>query len=269
MPDSGTLAARANPYDLFERSLEDSEAEVRFFDTTYRALRRGKKPLVLREDFGGNAKLTKTWCVSDPQRRGLAVDLDAEMIALGRARNVDGLDGRLDLVERSVLDVVFPKSDVTCAMNFSFCALKTRAQLRAYLEVAHAGLEPDGIFICELFGGTEAIVELQEQHEVEDFRFVWEQERFNPITRELRSHIHFAFEDGSILRRAFTYDWRVWTIPDVDELLREVGFRTVRVFWERTDQEDEFGVLQGSGEYVETREVDNQESWHVYIVGEK
>lgn len=265
------MAAQADRLDLYERSVQVSEADVEFYDTTYRALRGGKKPLVLREDFGGTAKLSMTWCLSDPQRTALAVDLDAPTLAWGRERNVvpHQLEDRLQLVEANVLDVAEPKADVTCAMNFSYCIFKTREELKAYFQVAFDGLADDGLFICELFGGTEAIVELEEEREVEDFTYVWDQERFNPITREILCHIHFTFEDGSKIRRAFTYDWRLWTIPELREVMEEVGFESVRVYWEETDEEDEDGELEGSGEYVEKVEVENQESWLVYVVGEK
>jgi hypothetical protein len=67
------------------------------------------------------------------------------------------------------------------------------------------------------------------------FDYVWEQHRFDPITHDCRFYIHFRFKDGSKLHRAFVYDWRFWTLPEVCELLLEAGFRRTDVYWEGTD----------------------------------
>ena len=100
-----------------------------------------------------------------------------------------------------------------------------------------------------------------DEGEVEDFTYVWQQAEYNPITHETLCYIHFKFDDGSKIERAFTYDWRLWTIAELRELLYEVGFTTVRVYWEATGKDGE-----GTGEYRATEKEENQESWLVYIV---
>ena len=104
----------------------------------------------------------------------------------------------------------------------------------------------------------------------EDFQFVWDQEKYNPVTNEILCHIHFKFADGSELRNAFTYDWRLWTIAEINELLAEAGFSKTHVFWEEyKDSVDDDDYLESTGEYVEVTEVENQESWVSYIFAEK
>ncbi|NIQ11531.1 MAG: hypothetical protein GWO08_17000, partial [Gammaproteobacteria bacterium] len=47
-------------------------------------------------------------------------------------------------------------------------------------------------------------------------------------------------------------------------------FSKSRVYWEKyedTDEDDD--ELEGTGEYEEVTEVENQESWMIYIVAEK
>ncbi|MEJ2380885.1 MAG: class I SAM-dependent methyltransferase, partial [Gammaproteobacteria bacterium] len=112
---------------------------------------------------------------------------------------------------------------------------------------------------------------LEEEREIDGdiASYVWEQEKFNPVTNETVCHIHFAFADGSRLDRAFTYEWRLWSLPELGELLGEAGFSRVHVFWEEfedTDEDDEY--LQGTGRYTEVTEVENQESWIAYIFAE-
>jgi len=78
-------------------------------------------------------------------------------------------------------------------------------------------------------------------------------------------HIHFRFEDKSWLRKAFTYDWRMWTLPELQELMTEAGFSNVQVYWEGTDED----TGEGNGDYYPTNIGDDDPSWIVYIVGEK
>lgn len=266
-PRRPSAAERADRYDLYQQAVQAPEADVEFFDTTFRRLR-GRPALTLREDFSGTALLSRTWVESDPRRTALAVDLDGEALAWGREHNLRpaGADvaRRVRLVEADVRDVREPEVDLVCAMNFSFCALTSRAELRRYLEAAHASLAADGLLVMELFGGTEAIVEIEEERELDGFTFVWEQASFNPIDHAARCHIHFAFPDGSRLDRAFSYEWRVWTLPEVRELLAEAGFVSSEVHWETVDEDGD-----GTGVYRRTEEEENQESWLVYVVAAK
>jgi hypothetical protein len=111
----------------------------------------------------------------------------------------------------------------------------------------------------------------EEEREVEgqNFTYVWDQARFNPITHDFLCHIHFRFPDGSQLRRAYTYDWRLWTLPELREVLIEAGFSRVHVFWEQfePDPEDEDELIS-TDEHIETLEAENQEAWIAYIVAE-
>lgn len=261
-----SLAAQADPLDLYQRSVQAPEVDVGFFTRVFKK-ERGRKPQFLREDFCGTALLAGEWVRSDRRRRALGVDFHAPTLAWGRRQAEERLKPkerrRLSLVCANVLDVTGPAADVTCALNFSFCALKTRRDLGHYLRVAYAALAPDGVIFCELYGGTEAVIEIEEEREVDDdFTFIWHQSSFNPITRETLCHIHFEMADGSRLERAFTYDWRLWTIPEVRELMAEAGFSSSRVYWEQVDDEGD-----GTGEYQATESEDNQEGWLVYIVG--
>ncbi len=261
------MAERSDRHDLYQRSVQAPEQDIAFFDRVFRRIR-GRRPLTLREDFCGTAYLSSLWAASDRRRRALAVDLDRETLEWGRAHNLEpeggGLLERVQLRQANVLDVSGPPVDLACAMNFSFCTFKTREELERYFRVVHRGLGPEGIFVSELYGGSEAIVELEEPREVEDFTMIWEQERFNPIDHRTLCHIHFELGDGSRIERAFTYDWRLWTIPEVRELLAAAGFVRSEVWWEEVDEEGD-----GSGEHRRTEEEENQEAWLVYLVAVK
>lgn len=255
--------------------MQRPEDDVAFFSDTFRRLR-GREAKVLREDFCGTAKLSLVWCDSAPGRRAIGVDLDAATLEWARRHNVAPharrLRGRLQLVQGDVLDVRTPPADVVCAMNFSFCVFKQRAQLRRYLERAREALADDGMIFLELYGGTGAIEPVKEGRDVGGCTYVWEQRSFDPISNETLCYIHFEFPDGSRLERAFTYDWRLWTIPELRDLLLEVGFSRVRVFWATLDEDEanaDDDMVYGDGDYVELTEAEQQYSWLVYVAGEK
>ena len=75
--------------------------------------------------------------------------------------------------------------------------------------------------------------------------------------------IHFEFEDGSRIDEAFTYSWRIWTLPELAELLLDAGFAKVRFWAEREDDDGE-----GTGTYQEIQDLDNEGVWWVYISAE-
>jgi SAM-dependent methyltransferase len=259
------LAEKADRHALYQQSVQTPDADVVFFNKVFKNLC-GRKPMSLREDFCGTGFLSATWVASHAQRTAFGVDIDASVVEWGREHNLSELKKkqaqRVELQVADVLDGAGERADIVCAMNFSYCVFKERALLRRYFEVVRDKLVDDGLFFSELYGGFEAIVEIEEERECDGFTYVWEQRKYNPIDHHTLCHIHYQFEDGSRLRRAFTYDWRLWSIPEVRELLLEAGFSDAKVFWETMDDDGE-----GTGEFHETREEENQDSWLCYIVG--
>ncbi len=268
-----TLASQADLHVLYERAVQGPDADVEFFYDTYRELR-DAEPTVLREDFCGTAKLCATWCRVDESRRALGVDLDEPTLQSGRDRHMtDDVSDRVTLVCDDVREVTGPKADITCAMNFSYCVFKKREELKGYLASTRKGLKKDGMLVLEIYGGLEAMQELEEERELDDgITYVWDQDAFDPLTHETLCYIHFDFPDGSRIEKAFTYDWRWWSVPELRDLLMEVGYSDVRVFWEEMeDDPDDEDEMVGTGDYIDvTDEIqENQESWLAYVVALK
>jgi hypothetical protein len=154
-----------------------------------------------------------------------------------------------------------PPADVVNALNFSFCVFKTRADLLGYFRSAYRNLKRQGLFVLDLFGGYEVIQERRDgavRHG--SFSHVWDQHSFDPITHFGTYFLHFRFRDGSEMKRAFRYDWRLWTIPEIRELLAEAGFARSLVYWE--DGED-------TGRYRARERGVPDPAWVIYIVGVK
>ena len=78
-------------------------------------------------------------------------------------------------------------------------------------------------------------------------------------------YIHFRFPDGSRMNRAFSYHWRLWTLPELRELLLEAGFRSATVYWEGTDPK----TGEGDGIYSPATVGDADPGWVCYLVAEK
>jgi cyclopropane fatty-acyl-phospholipid synthase-like methyltransferase len=140
---------------------------------------------------------------------------------------------------------------------------RDRAMLKRYFRRVHAGLEPDGIFFLDAFGGYEAYQEMTERTAHGSYTYIWEQARYNPINNEITCHIHFRFRDGSRMDNAFTYHWRLWSLPEITEMLEESGFRTT-VYWEGTGKDG-----QGDGKFTPATEGEADAAWIAYIVAEK
>ena len=291
--NSHTIADTRDRHILYQKSVQNPESEIEFITQKFRELR-GRDAKSIREDFAGTAMFAVEWCLQGPDYTAVAVDLDTDTLEWGRKHNVEpaGPDvaSRIELVNKNVLDYDDPdkRVDTACAFNFSYNILKKREELVEYFAKVREGLVDDGVFFLDILGGTEAYqAALDEPRDVddEDFQYIWEQARFNPITHEMVCYIHFQFEDGSRMEKAFTYEWRLRTIPEIIESLYEAGFKKVRCYWDEfiepedddedlnedvTDEMDDDDVeLETTGEYIEVEEVENQETFVSYIVAEK
>ncbi len=273
-----TMAKRADLHDLYQAAVQSTEFEIEFYEKRYRELRgKNKTPLTLREDFCGTALLATDWCKSNPKREAIGIDLCSDTLKWGMENNLKpaGADvqSRVTLINENVLDVVTNEMDMICAMNFSYCIFKSRDLLRSYFVNVHQGLKKDGLFFMDLLGGTCTTDVCEEERDLEgwDASYVWEQTSYNPINHDLQCYIHFLFNDGSKLKKAFSYDWRLWSIPEIEEILYESGFSKVHIYWEEFkdngDPDDEY--LEGTGRYRAVRKISQQESWLAYFVVEK
>lgn len=256
-------------YALYERSVQSPDYHAEWFVGIFKDLR-GTYPQSMREDFCGTFALSCEWVKRNRKNTALGVDLDPEPLAYGRRTHLAKLTTeqrkRLKIVNDNVLSITQPKVDVVLACNFSYCIFKDRQTLVRYLRGCHRSLKKGGVAILDLAGGPGMIEELRERKTVKSpetgkFQYTWHQKSFDPITHDASYAIHFQLPDGTKMMNAFTYDWRLWTIPEVREAMLEAGFSDVAVFWE-TEHEGE-----GTGEYVRMEHGDNAYAWVAYIAG--
>jgi len=258
-------AARADLYDLYERAVQEPEADIRMIERIFRR-QSGRPPRLLREDFCGTAIFACDWVKAHPENRAWGIDLDPAPLESGRRRHVAKLTpeqaGRLKLIEGNVLDVGHEKVDVTVAFNFSYFLFRTREELGRYFRVARQTLREDGLLFLDMYGGADSQRVQEERRELDDFDYFWEQHRFDPITHAATNYIHFAFPDGSERLRAFRYDWRLWTLPEIRDLLAECGFGESEVYWEGTDRR----TNEGNGIFTRREHAPDDPAWIAYLV---
>lgn len=266
-----TIAEQADRHHLYELSVQCAEAEIDFVEQTFKQ-RRKRSAKSLREDFCGTANVCCEWVRRNKKHTAIGVDLDAEVLQWGRLNRVaqlsKGARSRVTLVEDNVLSASTGQVDVLLAMNFSYWLLRDRADLLKYLKTARRHLVKDGIMFMDAYGGYDSFREIQEEREIDDggegFTYTWDQANFNPITNELECHIHFDFVDGSSIPEAFSYHWRMYTLPEIRDLLQEAGFSKVTVYWQGWDEDGE-----ADGEFEPAEEAEADAGWICYIVAEK
>jgi hypothetical protein len=266
-----TLAEKADRQRCYELSVQCAEAEVDFIDRNYRLLR-GHDARLLREDFCGTASLCCEWVRRRKTNRAIGVDIDPEVLDWGRDHNLAALSTqakqRVSLLQENVLAADGTRPDIVAAMNFSYWLLKERRSVKRYFERVRAALKDDGVFFLDAYGGYDSYRVITEERAIEgegvNFTYIWEQEKYDPITGHLVCHIHFAFPDGSRMDRAFSYDWRLWSLPEIRELLGEVGFRRVICYWQGWDADG-----NPDGVFRPAEEGEPDAGWIAYLTAEK
>lgn len=250
---------------LYQEAVQSPEVHFDFFDRVYRE-RNGRLPKVLKEDFCGTALLAREWVLHREGNVAIGIDLDAPTLRWGREHNLKTMDAearaRVILRRDNVLHVTRPRVDLVVALNFSYFIFHTREALREYFVAARKSLGPGGVFIGDIFGGWEAQKPMKERTRYAGFTYVWDQTKFDPIANHAEFNIHFEFHDGGGIRRAFTYHWRLWSIPEITEILAEAGFDRVAIYWEEIDRSTGFG----NSRFRRMTTARNAEGWIAFFV---
>lgn len=260
-------------------AVQDPETHAEVLRRMHAHGRPDRKATVLREDFAGTAADSVAWIEAGPERRAIAVDIDAETVAWARQRASGMLLDRIDRLTFHVADVravgppAVPPADIISVLNFSIGYLRTRSELIAYFKHARSCLSEGGILVMNAHGGGEIERGSEQSSRIvpsprskreavpPPFVFTWEQSPINPVTSEISCRIHFACE-GVELRDAFVYRWRHWTLPELLDAAVEAGFGEAKV-WRHTfdPSRGAAGVFLGPVESF-----DGSGTWTAYVV---
>lgn len=261
----GSKGQRPDKYDLYQRSVQEPESDVRFLNRVFRT-HFGRAPRSLREDFCGTAALACEWVSQHAENRAWGIDIDPEPLIWCENHNLPRLEpqavSRVTLLKGDVRETTHEPVDITVAFNFSYFCFKTRSELRDYFAKARSSLGPRGLFAIDVYGGSDAQKRLSETRDHDGFDYIWDQDEFDPITHDVVNYIHFKVPGQKRMKRAFTYRWRLWFIPELRELMMEAGFEKTEVYWEGTDHK----TNEGNGVFTKREHAPDDPAWIAYVI---
>ncbi|GER36567.1 S-adenosyl-L-methionine-dependentmethyltransferases superfamily protein [Striga asiatica] len=171
-------------------------------------------------------------------------------------------------------DMQLPERDIVCAFNYSCCCLHNRKELILYFKhVLNALSKKGGIFVMDLYGGSSSEGVLRLQRRFPNFTYIWEQAEFDIIQRKTRISLHFNLQkQHRKIRHAFSYSWRLWSLPEIKDCLEEAGFSSVHFWIREMPNSKEMRCTDGLSvgqdvKYEEATSFEQQDSWNAYIVG--
>ena len=162
---------------------------------------------------------------------------------------------------RPLILIVF--AAVTLAMLYFASQLKVDAGFKKQVPLQHEYMQTFQDYELEFGGANRVLVAvIAKDGDMFDQDFM---KTLESVTNEVINHIHFEFPDGTKIRKAFTYDWRIWTLPEIQEVLLEAGFKHVSVYWEGTDKK----TGEGDGVWKISTRGEACQGWIAYLVAEK
>lgn len=239
MPPTPSSPVTPSRYDLYERCVQSPRASAAYLRAIH-----GRSPRTLREDFCGGGALCLAWASTDPTATAIGVDMDPEPLA--RLRRVP----RVRAIAADVLHVD-ARADVIAATNFPLGYFFERSDLVEYLRRSRARLKRRGVFVADMYGGRDSMTlqTTSARFSLPDgtpVLYEWEHREADPVTARVLNVIHFTLGKGrnaARLRDAFTYSWRLWSIPELTDAYREAGFGAVEVFDHEAGAMDHLGTL--------------------------
>ncbi len=261
-------AKTADRHELYQFAVQSPDEDVKFLERVYRTYRK-KQARHFREDFCGTGLLTSTWIQRHKENTAEGFDIDPEVLAWGVDRNFAPLGEVASRARLHMKDVREPSTtppDIRSAQNFSYFIFKERRELLEYCKAAYEDLAEDGIFVMDIYGGPETMEVMEEVRKVDEgFTYVWDQDEYWPATGDFQAYIHFRFKDGTELKKAFSYPWRLWSLTEVIDVLKDAGFPKVETYWEGTDKNG----VDGNGVYRKSKKGENCLSWVTYLIAVK
>jgi len=252
-------------YAAYAVAVQSASYDARVIRRIYRELVR-REPTLMREDFCSTFQLCCEWVKLDRTKQAVGLDIDPEPLAYGRSHYLAQLSSsereRVNVLQRDVLRAGAPRADLICALNFSYFVFKQRSTLSAYFRRCRRVLESGGMLLVDLFGGPHYGEPAMDTKTLPGLKYWFEQEFFDPISNYTRFHIHFKPRGRRIQKRVFSYDWRMWSIPEVCDLMREAGFKDVVVYWEGTGRNG-----RGSGRFHRRERGESCSIWVAYVAG--
>ncbi|WP_432799320.1 hypothetical protein [Poriferisphaera sp. WC338] len=269
--------SKATCLSLYQAAVQHPEAEAAFLERAYMHYFCDTRPTLLREDFAGTCAISTAWVMLDEDNRALAVEIDEPTAVWADKQICHSLGERTEdviILLDDVMNISEPKVDIVASLNFSTLIYHTRQGMLTYLTHARQCLTDQGIVVLDLFGGKGA-TQIQQQsrrftwhadhnHEI-DAMYIWDQKCYDPSNQRIDCRIHFKLDDEREIENAFIYDWRLWSLQALQELILEAGFASSEVWCDTYDPESQ----QSDGHYQPATVYPTREDWVAYLVAIK
>jgi hypothetical protein len=176
----------------------------------------------------------------------------------------------VEAVRADVMDAAH-RADIITATNFPLGYWHERGDLVRYLRRTRGRLRPGGVFVADTYGGRGALAPgtFTARFRLPDgtpVLYEWEQRRVDPLTSRVFNAIHFTVGTGPgarVMRDAFTYDWRLWTVAELRDAYMEAGLRRLEVFDQQGGAIDHLGNLH----VAPARAEELEDPFVVYVAG--
>ena len=234
---------------LYELCVQSPRHVVGFLHAVH-----GNRPTILREDFCGTAAVSRRW-VDEGIRRGevfsaIAVDVDQTTLDWAKLKASDNpvIAAHIQFLRGDCTSAQAPAHDVGADIifvgNFSIGYIYTRSELLSYLRDSRDRLSKansgfgGGIFVCDLYGGASAFTlgGLHRRYsgpKGEQIHYNWLHEEADAQTCIVQNSISFRVieSDDAVIEfpREFVYRWRLWSIPELRDVMLEAGFSSAEV----------------------------------------
>ena len=259
------LKATPDKFDLYQRSVQIEEGAA-FLSHRFRLLT-GRPLRYLREDFCGTAFNCCQFVKLHQKNRAIGVDLDESALRWCQSHNFSRLNEsrweRITLIKGNVLTVETPRVEMIAALNHSYAILKKRSDLLAYFTNARKSLVKSGVMLLDHLGGAELLTGCIRKRRVDDFIYISEWSAVDPITHDLTIKISYSIKGRPLMRNVFVYGFRLWSLPELQEILAEAGFRNVNVVWECRFSNDVVTFRKAAHGYAY-----NPQDWYAIVVGQ-
>lgn len=260
------LTVSFDKHAAYALAVQSPKEDARFLRLVYRNINKSE-PTILREDFCGTFALCCEWAKLDETKRAMGLDIDPDPLEYGMkcylSKLSDSAQRRVRTLKRDVLKRLSTKADIICALNFSYFAFHSRDTLLRYFTNCRKCLRPGGLFVVDAFGGAQHAEPSMDKKRLPGLTYYFEQEHFDPINNRTRFSLHFKPNGSRMRKRAFTYDWRMWSIPEIRDVMLDAGFKNVDVYWEGTGRNG-----RGSGRFTRKTHGESCRVWVAYIVAQ-
>jgi hypothetical protein len=262
--------------DLYRAAVQHPQAEANFARRVHAyGNRNHAAPLRLKEDFAGSASVAALWCLLDPRHEAWAVERHAATARFAQRhvqRELGREAARCHVIRADVHDVTEPRVDIVLALNFSVFIYHERSALCDYFAAARKSLRPGGALIIDAYGGPGAMTPMLQKRRVPAscecgtpaLEYQWQQVSHDAATGRVDNRIHFRV-GRRLIRNAFRYDWRLWSLPELREAMLDAGFARATAWCDRYDP----AANTSDGVYRPTRTMPNRHDWVAYVSGHR